>query len=176
MHIILAILGIVAGAAFWWWRIKAVGDAANDAADAAGRIWGKYKRKKFLNKVNDSPLAVIDDPVTAAVVLMHVVVSEDNKLNHASEEAIRREVTETMKIDDPTEMITFGRWTAGHATESKALMLRYTEIWNKNLKKPEREELVGMVERVMRAGTPELATEQRARLDFLRQRLGLLVS
>ncbi len=175
MHVFALIFAVVAGGAFWWWRIKAVGEAANDAADMAGRVWGTYKRKKFLNKVNDSPLAVIDDPATAAVVLMHVVVMEDGQLNPATEQAIEREVTESMGIAEPTEIITFGKWTANHATESKTVMLRFTELWTKNLKTSERQQLVGMVERVMRAGTPTLAPEQRARVAFLRQRLGLPV-
>lgn len=175
MHILGLIIAVLAGLGFWWWRIKAAGEVANDAADVAGRIWGKYKRRKFLNKVDDSPLAVIDDPATAAVVLMHVVAAEDNNAGPAKEEVIRLEVTNTMRIADPTELITFGKWTASHATESKSLMMRYGKIWIENLSSAERGDLVSMVERVMLAGQSTLATEQRARLDFLKQRLGLLV-
>jgi hypothetical protein len=175
MHILGLLLAIVAGAGFWWWRMKAAGEAANDAADVAGRIWGKYKRRKFLNKVEDSPLAVIDDPATAAVVLLHVAASEDGTGGPAKETAIHDEVKNTMKVSDPTELITFGKWTASHASDSKSIMMRYGKIWNENLSTAERGDLVGMVERVMLAGQTTLATEQRSRLDFLKQRLGLLV-
>jgi hypothetical protein len=175
MHILGLILAIVAGGGFWWWRMKAASDAANDAADVAGRIWGKYKRRKFLNKVEDSPLAVVDDPATAAVVLMHVVASEDHTTGPAKEEAIRTEVVSTMRMDDPTELLTFSKWTASHATDSKSIMMRYGKIWNENLSTAERSDLLGMVERVMMAGQTALAADQRARLDFLKQRLGLLV-
>jgi hypothetical protein len=175
MHILGLILAVLAGAGFWWWRMKAAGEAANDAADVAGRIWGKYKRRKFLNKVDDSPLAVIDDPATAAVVLLHVVASEDGNNGPLKEESIRHEVGTTMGIEDPTEMITFGKWTASHATDSKSIMMRYGKLWNENLTKAERQDLLTMVERVMQAGQTGLEMDQRNRLDFLKQRLGLLV-
>ena len=176
MHIFGLIIAVLAGAGYWWWRVKAAGEAANEAADVAGRIWGKSKRRKFLNKVEDSPLAVIDDPATAAVVLMHVVAAEDGKHGPAKEEAIRTEVTNTMRMGDPTEIITFGKWTASHAVESKSIMMRYGKIWLEALTRDERSELVGMVERVMMAGQNSLAADQRARLDFLKQRLGLLLN
>jgi hypothetical protein len=175
MHILGLIIAVLAGAGFWWWRVKAAGEAANEAADVAGRIWGKYKRRKFLNKVEDSPLAVIDDPATAAVVLLHVTATEDGSLGPDKEATIRHEVTNTMHIADPTELITFGKWTASHATDSKSIMMRYGKIWIENLSVAERSDLVAMVERVMLAGQTALATEQRARIDFLKQRLGLLV-
>jgi uncharacterized tellurite resistance protein B-like protein len=155
--------------------MKAAGEAVTDAADMAGRIWGKYKRKKFLNRVDDSPLAVIDDPATAAVVLMHVVAAEDGALGPAKEEAIKHEVIETMKIADAAELLTFGKWTASHAIESKGIMMRYGKLWLDGLSKHERNDLVSMVERVMLAGQDVMSSDQRARLDFLRQRLGLLV-
>ncbi len=175
MHILGLILAVLAAGGVWWWRIKAAGEAANSAADVAGRLWGKHKRRKFLNKVEDSPLAVIDDPATAAVVLMHVAAMEDGPISPVKETTIRYEVVNTMQMLDPTEIITFGKWTATHATDSKSLMMRYGKIWNENLTTKERGDLVAMVERVMLAGQSALATDQRARLDFLKQRLGLVV-
>lgn len=141
----------------------------------AGRIWGRHKRRKFLNKVDDSPLAVIDDPATAAVVLMHVVVSDDGPISPVKEATIHHEIVNTMAMADPTEIITFGKWTASHATDSKSIMMRYGKIWNENLSTRERSDFVAMIERIMLAGQSSLATDQRARLDFLKQRLGLVV-
>jgi hypothetical protein len=176
MHILIAIFGLLAAAAFWWWRIKAVGEAANDVTDAAGRVWGKYKRRKFLNKVEDSPLAVIDDPATAAVILMYAVVAEDVGLGPDVEATIRKEVIETMQIDDPTEIITFGKWTAGHATDANNIIHRYGKIWQDNLNSKERLELVDMIARITpKDSKGELNLIQKTRIGKLRQRLGFPV-
>jgi hypothetical protein len=176
MHIILAILAVLGGAAFWWWRLKALGDAANEVTDMAGRAWGRHKRKKFLKKVDDSPLEVIDDPATAAAVLMHVMANEDGPAGPDAEATIRHEITETMAVADPTEMFTFSKWTASHATESSALMMRYAPIWQESLNAREKQDLVAMMERVCAVtskGTP--TPQQKLRLKKLQQRLGLPV-
>jgi hypothetical protein len=177
MHIILLILGVLGGAAFWWWRIKQVGQAANEVHDMAGRMWGKYKRKKFLNKVNDSPLEVIDDPATAAVILFHVIQVEDGISGPEADAALRREVVETIGITDPGEIITFGKWTANHASDANTVILRYGKLWSDNLTVREREGLVDMATRICHG--PQVATLtsiQTARLARLRQRLGLAVA
>ncbi|MFO1034879.1 MAG: hypothetical protein U1E15_12700 [Hyphomicrobiales bacterium] len=172
---LFAILALLGGAAFWWWRIKAIGDAASDVHDAAGRMWGKYKRKKFLAKVNDSLLNVIDDPATAAVILMHAIQTEDGLSGPQAEHVLREEVTGTMGIADPTEIITFGKWTAGHADDASTIIRRYGDLWKDNLTPAERNDLVGMIERVSGNGGTALTTAQKARIDRLKQRLGLQV-
>ena len=96
---LFGILGLIAAAAFWYWRIKAVGEVATDVHDVAGRLWGKHKRKKFLGKVNDSPLEVIDDPATAAVILMNVIATEDGVPGHIAEAAIRTEVEQRVSVE-----------------------------------------------------------------------------
>ncbi len=70
MHIILDLVAVLGGVAFWWWRLKMVSEAANEIGDVAGRAWGQYKRYKFRKKVEDSPLEAVDDPVAAGVVMM----------------------------------------------------------------------------------------------------------
>lgn len=176
MHIILAVLGILAGAAFWWWRIKAVGEAAHEVTDAAGRVWGKYKRRKFLNKVEDSPLAVIDDPATAAVILMYAIIAEDGGDGPAAELAVRTEVEKTMGITDSTEIITFGKWTAKHATDAANVIHRYGKLWQDNLSASERAQLVDMIARISpKTADAVLNLHQKTRLGKLRQRIGLPV-
>jgi hypothetical protein len=174
MQILLAIIGLAAGAAFWWWRLKMLGEAANDASNMAGRAWGKYKRKKFLGKVNDSPIAVIDDPATAAVVLLYTMVTEDGALGPETETLIKNEVIATIAPEDPTELLTFGKWTAGHASDCNNIILRYGEIWRNKLNEGEKQGLVAMVKRVLENTSPgPLSAIHKTRLAKLRQRIGL---
>jgi hypothetical protein len=173
---LFAILAAIAGAAFWYWRIKAVGEVASDVHDAAGRLWGKHKRKKFLGKVNDSPLEVIDDPATAAVILMNVITTEDGIPGHIAEAAIKKEVEESMKIEDSMELLTFGKWTAAHATDSSNVILRYGKLWAENLSVKEREEFLSMIARICDLpGATSQPAARTLRQSKLRQRLGLPV-
>jgi hypothetical protein len=170
---IFAILAILGGAAFWWWRLKMIGDAANEVSDVAGRAWGKYKRHKFRKKVEDSPLQSIEDPATAAVVMMYAMAKEAGPLTDKVEAAIRREVSGAMKIGDADELITFGKWAASHATDAGNVILRYVKLWNGALNADERRDFADMVERVAAAAGP-LDAPVRGKLSKLRERLGLL--
>ncbi len=173
---LMLIIAALAGAAFWWWRLKMIGEAASEATDVAGRVWGKYKRKKFLSKVNDSPLAVIDDPASAAAILLYTMVNEHGAIGPETEELIRSEVVNTIAPDDVTELLTFSKWTAGHATDANSVILRFGDIWRNQLNTTEKEGLVAMVKRVAFAiSKASLTTAQKANIEKLRQRIGLPV-
>jgi hypothetical protein len=173
---LFGILGLIAAAAFWYWRIKAVGEVASEVHDVAGRLWGKHKRRKFLGKVNDSPLEVIDDPATAAVILMNVITSEDGVPGHIAEAAIKKEVEQSMGISDSMEILTFGKWTANHAPDSNTVILRYGKLWSEQLSVKEREDLLSMISRICDLpGATNPAASKTLRQTKLRQRLGLPV-
>jgi hypothetical protein len=172
MHILVAIITVLAGGAFWWWRVKAAGDAAKEVHDVAGRAWGLYKRRKFLNRVNDAPLEVIDDPATAAVILLSVIQREDGIAGPEADSTLAREVTNTMGIADPTEILTFGKWTASHAIDANNIIHRYAPIWADKLSVSEREELVAMAKRVSNGAKKK---EQKVRIERLRERIGLKI-
>ena len=173
---LFGILGLIAAAAFWYWRVKAVGEVASEVHDVAGRLWGKHKRKKFLGKVNDSPLEIIDDPATAAVILMNIIATEDGVPGHVAEAAIKKEVEESMNIKDSMEILTFGKWTASHATDSNNVILRYGKLWAENLSVKEREDLLSMISRICdRPGASSQPATRTLRQTKLRQRLGLPV-
>ena len=49
MHILLALLGIAAAGAFWWYRLKMMNDAAGEVIDAVGRAdpWVAGRRRRL---------------------------------------------------------------------------------------------------------------------------------
>ncbi len=173
MHILLGLLALLGGAAFWWWRIKMIGQAADEVTDVAGRAIGKYKRYKFRKKVEDSPMEAVDDPLAAAVVMMIAMVKERGPLLETSENAIRRELQTVMAVADPTEVMVFGKWVASHTVDANAVSSRYSKLWIGALNRTEREEFYAAVERVAAVEGP-VTDVQRAALVKLRERLALL--
>lgn len=173
MHIILGLLALLGGGAFWWWRMKMIGEAASEVTDVAGRAWGKYKRAKFRRKVEDSPLEAVDDPVAAAVVLLYALAQEAGEVTRSVEAAIRQEAEKTMGVDNPTELLVFGKWVAGHVKDVNNVVLRYAKLWASTLEPKERSDLVGMAERIaLVAGVP--AATLSSAVHKLNERLGLL--
>jgi hypothetical protein len=172
MHILLGLLAILGGAAFWWWRLRDVGAAASDAHDMAGRAWGKYKRAKFRRKVEDSPLEAVEDPVAADVVLLFAMAKEGGEVTPGIEAAIRKEAEQTIGIANPTELLVFGKWVSNHVEDVNNVILRYAKLWTAGLEADERRDLVAMAERIaVIAGVP--AAKLQVAAHKLNERLGL---
>ncbi len=172
MHIILGFMALLGGAAFWWWRMRMIGEAANEITDAAGRAVGKYKRYKFRKKVEDSPLEAVYDPLAAAVVMMIAVARERGPLLETTEQAIARELKTVMHVADPTEVMVFAKWVAGHVADPNNVSTRYAKLWLNQLNPREREDFVAAVERVADAEGP-MVPAQAAVIAKLRERLAL---
>jgi hypothetical protein len=107
---------------------------------------------------------------------MNVITTEDGVAGHIAEAAIRKEVEQTMGIKNALELLTFGKWTAAHATDSSNVILRYGKLWAENLSVKEREEFLVMISRICdlpgSTSQPAARTLRQARL---RQRIGLPV-
>ena len=171
MHIILAIVGILAIAAAWWWRLKMISEASNEVADVAGRAWGKWKRHKFRTKVEDSPIEAVNDPAAAAVVMMLAIAATEHERTPGADAAVEAEIKATMGIADATELLVFGKWVAGHVEDANNVSLRYAKLWQQSLNLEERRGLAAMVERIAAAdGTP--SARQQLQIAKLKERLG----
>jgi hypothetical protein len=174
MHIVLGLLAILGGGAFWWWRLKMMGEAANDVNNAVGRAMGTYKRKKFLKKVGESPLAAVSDPAAAAVIMMFAIAKEEGPITEATEAIVKDEVINAMKIADPTEVLVFSKWVISHVVDANNVSLRFGKLWMGALNVSEREDFVAMIERVAEK-CGGITQSQRNKINKLRERLGFQV-
>ena len=76
MHILIAILGAVAGLAFWIYRLRAAGSAARDAIGAAQSAKGYVTRRRIAGRVAFSPITAIDDPAVAGATWARLQMDE----------------------------------------------------------------------------------------------------
>ena len=173
MPLLMTIIAVLVGLSIWWWRLKVMSEAANDVGDAAGRAWGKYKRFRFRQKVESSPVESVKDPATAAIVMMIAMIREEGPLTDAGEASVRKQVVEKMGIADPTEMMVYGKWVATHVVDANAVSLRYAKIWVQALNLAERHDLVEMVSDAAK-NVAELTRNQEIKIGRLRERLGLV--
>jgi hypothetical protein len=172
LQLILGLLAMLGGGAFWWWRLKNVSEAANDINDAVGGAVGTYKRKKFLKKVGESPLAAVDDPAAAAVIMMYAIAKEEAPITDATEAIIKSEIITAMKIDDTTELLTFSKWVVSQVVDANSVSLRYGKLWMGALSLNEREDFAAMVTRVAEK-CGGFTQNQRNKINKLRERMGL---
>lgn len=174
MHIVLSILGVLGGLAFWYYRMKYIGGAAREVADAAGKMRGAYNRRKFRKKVEGSPLTAIDDPQTAASVMCIAIMELAAPLTEKSEEILRNELAKTIEVQDPEEMVTFSKWVVDQSSDPYNVARHFSKLWRSTLDDGQAQVFLSMAQRLA-AVDGEPTSDQRAVLEKLKERLGLVV-
>lgn len=172
MHILLAALAILGGVGLWWYRIKMMNEAANDAADIIGRVRGNIRRKKIRHQNEMSPLTTIDDPVVAAATLISAILSDDVPLTPEREAALRKEIEPIVQEGKLDEAIVYAKWASGQIDDAAVVIDKLGPFLRDKLNEKERHDLLAMIRRSSVAAGPGLPTLE-PRMRRLRQKLGL---
>lgn len=175
MHILIVLLGLLGGAAFWWYRVRYLSEAANEVVDAVGRVRGAARRKKLRKQAELSPLAAIDDPVVAAATLITAVVSEGLPMTPVREDAIRVAISgiaDSRKID---EAIIYGKWAASQIGDANVVIDKLTPFLRDRLDESERHHFLEMTGDVAAIGG-DMPPQYDRHLQRLRQKLGFPVN
>lgn len=72
MHVLLAILSLAAGAAFWFYRLRMLGGAAKGAYGAAQSAKGHVVRRRRAARSDFAPITAIDTAPVAAATWMRL--------------------------------------------------------------------------------------------------------
>ena len=121
MHILLMVAGVLASAAFWYYRLRVIHGAGTEVVDALGRAKGKYRRTKIRKASAESPIAAIDDPVVAcATLIYHLLQNPDTVPAQDSEIAGKLAAfTDQAKAE---EAAVYGRWAAHQGVDHRKAM------------------------------------------------------
>jgi uncharacterized tellurite resistance protein B-like protein len=172
MHVLLAVLGVLGAGAFWWYRMKYLGQAAGEVVDTADRIRGAYRRKQFKKKADAATIDAIADPRTAATVLLVAIASADGPLGAEHEAAIKDAMVRVMAVDKPEEELIFAKWAATDVADLNGLVSRLAKVWTAKLDMPERQELYDLAQGIATLDGPADDVRLSA-LRRLKDRLGL---
>jgi uncharacterized tellurite resistance protein B-like protein len=175
MHKLIAAIGLLGAAAFWWYRMKAMNDAARDVADVIGRVQGSVRRKKLRKQAAMSPLTAIDDPVVAAATLITAIVSENGPVLPPREAAIRSVISEIADEKKTDEAVVYAKWAASQIDDATIVIDKLAPFLRERLDVAERSDLLQMVNRVAEAGEQSLQISDQ-RMLRLRQKLGFEVN
>ena len=172
MHILLAVLGVLGAGAFWWYRMKYMGQAAGEIVDAAERARGAFRRRQFRKKADAATIDAIQDPRTAAVVLLVAIASATGRMTDAQEGAIKNAMRQTLAVEDPEEELVFAKWAAADVVDITNLISRLSRVWTAKLSMAERLELYDLAKKIS-ALEAEPDDAMLSSLQRLRDRLGI---
>lgn len=171
LDLIIALVGIIGAAAFWWYRVKFASDAANEAIDAVGRVRGNIRRGKIRKKAAMAPISAIDDPVVAAATLMVSIITEDNVLSPLVEEPIRKELANIAAPAALDEAMIYANWATNQVADVQNVIDVTGAFLAKQLNDDEKQDLVAMT--IAAAPANKRSEQFPQRIKRLQQKLGL---
>ncbi|CDX46421.1 conserved hypothetical protein [Mesorhizobium plurifarium] len=176
MPFLIALLGVLGAAAFWWYRLKAMNEAANEVAGVIGRVQGNIRRKKLRKQAALSPLTAIDDPVVAAATLITAIVAEHGPILPQREGVIREVIAQIAENPKKTdEAVVYGKWAAAQIDDTTIVIDKLAPFLRERLDPHERDDLLRMLNRVAQGGEQSLRIADQRMLK-LRQKLGFEVN
>ncbi len=112
MPLVLAILGILAGAYFWANRARNAADAAVDIADMANDVRLAARRFGFKRKTNIHPAESIEEPNLAIAGIAIAMVELQDFPTQEDRDALNVSLRAETRVDQETadELIILGRW------------------------------------------------------------------
>jgi hypothetical protein len=173
MHIVLAVLALLGGGLFWWYRLKILGEAASDVIDSAGRARGYFRRRKIRPQAEHSPLTAIEDPVLAAATLIFAIIVEDVLITDDHFDVVRSAILDISSPKKTDEAIIYAKWAFSQIGDTAVVIEKISPFLRQQLTELEKCELIDMVDKAATAVPVSHHYGQRVRK--LKQRLGLQV-
>ena len=168
MHILGLLLAIVAGAVFWWWRLRMLNEAGREVVDQVGKVRGKIRRDRFRKAERQSVLAGVENPAHAAIVFISTLASE--KPHHLAEarEKVRAMMGAYLPAAEIDEQLIFGEWVAGEVADVTDIANRFRLLWRSNLSEDEAREFVALARSVAETGGAPTQVQARMVQDLER--------
>lgn len=172
MHILSLILAVAGVAGLFLWRAQSTARAAKDIVEAAETVQGAYRRHRFRTGADAAPLRAVEDPVVAAAAMLAAIARQRGRVSRAAEEAILRELKETIGAAEAREILDQALWLSDQVIDPNTLSRTYAKLWRTRLTATERGELAAMAARIAAVDGPPNGVQQET-LTWLRERLDL---
>lgn len=122
MPVILAVLAILGGVAYWVFRARNAANAAHEIVDMGREVIGAARQWNFKRKTNVHPVDGIDDPKLAAgglaVALLDLGGLPSREAQDAVKETLQRELILTK--GETEELLVLGQWFIQSCNGSEA--------------------------------------------------------
>ncbi len=173
MHVVLAVLGLLGGGLFWWYRLKMLNEATGDIIDGAGRIRGYFRRRKIRMQAEHSPLTAIEDPILAAATLIFAIIAEDVLITDDHFDVARSVILDISNPRKADEAMIYAKWAFSQIGDTVIVIEKISPFLRQQLSELEKCELIDMVDDA--ASAVPVSQHYGQRVRKLKQRLGLQV-
>lgn len=173
MHIILGLIGILAAASFWIYRINAAARGAQELAELAGEAANLPRKMRFKSKTGKKAIDVLEDPREAAAVVLAGYMLEAGDVPSDKREQLAAMLGERFEVSRDTgeEMVAQAFWIHADIANPDSVINKMIDLVGKTAGADALRDLIVMLEVVM--PTESQYASQKSYLTKVRNRSAL---
>lgn len=174
MHIIMMVIGVLAGLGALIWRIQMAAQAAREVGDLAKTAANLPRRLAFRHKTGKRGSKLVTDPREAATVLMLEIARENGDISKEQKTAICDMICEhfDFSAEDAEELMTQAAWVSQEEARTTGLQKKMIRLIMSSVTEAELVSLSEMLEHVARAEQGE-TLQAGPTLQIFREMTGL---
>lgn len=130
---LLAIIGLLAAASFWIWRIRAASEAAQELTNMASDVLGAARALGFRRRANVHAVDSVEDPQLATTGIAMAFLELDNMPSRDDQQALARSLDRNLGcgMEKAEEMMIVGRWLVNECNGPMPAITRLTKRLNR---------------------------------------------
>lgn len=173
MHIILGIIGLLAAAGFWIYRINAAARGAQELAELAGEVANLPRKMRFKSKTGKKAIDVLEDPREAAAVILAGYMLEAGDVPSDKRDQLAAMLGERFEVSRNTgeEMVAQAFWIHADIANPDSAINKMIDLVGKAAGADALRDLIGMLE--VATPTESQDASQKSYLTKVRNRSAL---
>ena len=173
MPILIFVLGVIAAAAFWYYRVRAAAEMSSDLLDAANDVRSAARRFLYKRKQNLHPVESMDDPRLAGAGIVYAYASLSD---HVTAEQVRAMSLQFQSVfgvgkEEADDMVIFGRWIVTQCRNEAEAIRRISRKLAQLSGKDALPDLERMIDAVAHADDGSRTSDQDEARDDIRKAL-----
>jgi len=173
MHIIAAVLALVAGVYFFVIRARNAAAMTNELADVAGDVMAAARRFGFRRKYNTHPTESIEDPRIAIAGIADAFLQLDGMPTQDLRDGLQVELQREFQIDrkEAEELMVLGMWMINESQGAQPAITRLSKVLYKLSGTGAVTPLLTVVQNTLLSGGKDLSERQREALHDVKRAL-----
>ena len=175
MHILAGLIGIVAAAAYWIFRMRAAAEMTHELMGVASDVVSAAKRFAYKKRRNEHPVDSIDTPELALAALGAGFLELGSLPTREQRTAMIKGLAQSghMTLNEAEEITVLARWIVTEAGGPRDNMERLAKRLKSMSGADRFPQMIEMFQSIAQAGDTGLNDHQRTALDDVKTAFGL---
>lgn len=171
MQILISLLIVIGGIAFWLHRVRSAREQAGDIADAVDDVRLAARRIMHNQQRNVHPADAVDDPRLAAAGIVVAVATMDQPISQTEIEALKTAAQETFDVSEreALDIVSFGRWVSDQCGTNDEAVRRLSKVVAKLAGSEAEADLLRMIEVVAASDGVSLGEDEQDAMSTVRR-------